>query len=104
MTKWRALRCNCIIKIKKGEEYSRGGIIMATAGSREDMAREEGVVIDMGPDMFIDSESGDKTQVRVGDTVAFARYGGKELGKDSEGNELRIMRDIDLLAVSIKEE
>jgi chaperonin GroES len=102
--KWRPLRSNCIVEVKKEKETTDGGIyIPKEIREKEDMAREEGIVLAMGPDFFIDSDEGNKDQVKVGDRVAFARYGGKTLGEDGVGRELRIMRDIDILAVKIEE-
>jgi co-chaperonin GroES (HSP10) len=102
MTRWQPLRSNCIVSIKKGEERSSGGIITQLAGSRDDMAREEGTIIALGPDMFIDSADGSREQVGIGEVVAFARYGGKTLGTDENGNEIRALRDVDLIAKRIE--
>lgn len=99
---YRALRTNCIVKVLKVEEKSSGGIIINTqvSAEKENMAREEGIILHFGPDFFLDSKNKDfRSQVREGDKVVFARYGGKSLGKDKDGNELRVMRDIDILAV-----
>ena len=97
MKEFIPLQTHCIIKVDTKEEKSKGGIIVNLDKSREAMAREEGIVIACGPDMFIDSRNG-ANQVRVGDRVAFARYAGKQLGEDSKGCEIRVMNDIDLLA------
>lgn len=89
------------IKILKSDEYLPGSstILMAdVTKARETMAKEEGIILRMGKAVcFDDSEYSDK--VEIGDTVAFARYGGKSLGFDDDGNEIRVMKDIDVLAV-----
>lgn len=90
------MRERIIVKVQKGEEISKGGIVLSTAGSREDMAREEGVVLSIGKSAFYDTEGED---IKVGDLVVFARYAGKTLGKDRDGNELRVMKDIDICAI-----
>lgn len=100
--KYKALQTHCIVRVFKGELKSAGGIIMEVS-EREKTAREEGVVIDMGPDMYVDSPSTSQGQVKLGDTVVFARYAGKTLGNDEQGFELRVMNDVDLLAVKIEE-
>ena len=100
--KYRPLQTHCIVKVNIQEEVSKGGIVLSLDKSREAMAREEGVVLSLGPDMYRDSASGGNDQVKVGDTVAFARYAGKSLGTDDKGNELRVMNDIDLLAIRVE--
>ncbi len=98
MTKFRPLRSNCIVQITKIEKIG-SFFIAGTAAAAESMAREEGVIIAVGEDMFPDSLDGNKPDVKVGDKVAFARYGGKQLSVDKDGNEIRALRDIDLIAV-----
>ncbi len=101
MRTYKPLRTRVIVKVMKGEELSKGGIILALEGSREDMAREEGVVLSIGKAAFSDTEGED---IKEGDLVVFARYAGKTLGKDSDGNELRVMQDIDICAIVEDEE
>jgi len=100
MVKWHPLRDKVIVKVLKVERMSAGGIaLLETAQEREDMAKEEGVVVAVGQDVFGDTPSSRRDEIKEGDVIAFARYGGKSLGKDEAGNELRVMRDIDILAI-----
>lgn len=95
---WRPLRTNCIVAVERVEEKSKGGIILTKDfTSKESMAKEVGVVLALGPDFNVDGIR-DK-DVKIGDTVAFARYGGKQLEENLDGKEIRVMRDIDILAV-----
>lgn len=93
---YKALRSNCIVEVYTGEEKSAGGIITALDNDKFQMAKEEGHVVNLGCDFNFDTEAQD--QVKVGDKVVFARYCGKSLGKGPNGKELRVMRDVDLLA------
>lgn len=94
--KYRALVSHVIVKIIR-EKKSAGGIIIVE-DSKEHMAKEEGTIINMGPESFEGSDVKHRS-VKLGDVVAFARYGGKSLGLDEEGHEIRVMKDIDCLAV-----
>lgn len=87
-----------MVKIVK-EQKTRGGIILVD-NSVEHLAKEEGIVMELGPDVFIDSGPTTEAQVKIGDTVVFARYAGKQLTPDDgQGNELRVMRDVDIHCV-----
>lgn len=94
--RYRALVSHVIVKICR-EKKSSGGIIIPT-DTKEHMAKEEGIVLHMGPEAF-EGEDSTFRSVKYGDIVAFARYGGKSLGLDEEGNEIRVMKDIDCLAI-----
>lgn len=97
MKSYRPLRERIIVKVKQGEEVSKGGIIVVAEGTRESMAREEGTVVAIGPSAFHDTDGHE--DLKIGDFVVFARYSGKTLGKDKDGFELRVMQDIDICAV-----
>jgi len=102
MKKYRPVRQCLIVKINKQEfEKSAGGIVFVQSTiEKEAMAKEEGTIIALGEDMFPDSLASNRPDIKVGDVIAFARYAGKQLVKeDSEGNEIRVMLDKDILAV-----
>jgi co-chaperonin GroES (HSP10) len=101
MRKFRPIRQNFTVKIIK-EKKTAGGIIMLDT-SKEHMAKEEGIIIALGEDMFPDALSTNRPDVKLGDVVAFARYGGKHMDTDDQGNEIRALRDIDIICV-IEEE
>ena len=87
-----------IVKVYKLDEVTSGGIILPGI-EKESMAREEGEVLAMGDTIFGEAYDDFRKVVKVGDTIAFPRYGGKSLGKDDEGNDIRVMRDVDILCV-----
>lgn len=106
MRKYRPIRQCITVKISKQEfEKSAGGIIFVNeTKEKESMAKEEGVILAMGEDMFPDSLPSNRPDVKIGDTVAFARYAGKQLVKeDADGCEIRVMLGKDILVV-IEEE
>jgi chaperonin GroES len=81
-----------IIKPVKEEEVSRSGIVLP------DTAKEkphEGEVVAIGPGRL--SEDGKRVamDVKVGDRVIYAKYGGTEI--KVEGEELVILREGDIL-------
>lgn len=66
---------------------------------REDASVDKGIVLDIGPDCWPDS---DKPWCEVGDTVLFAKFAAK-LVEDPKTNEtVGILNDMDVVAV-IKE-
>lgn len=93
MTKYRPLMCKAIVKIVK-DKQSAGGIIIVDT-SQEHMAKEEGIILSIGTNCF----DGDENAPVIGDKVTFARYGGKSLGRDENDDELRVIKDIDVLAI-----
>lgn len=102
------VRIDPILDINQ-DEFSTGGILLPTEKKQkieENMAREEGTVIAMGDTIFGEAYDDFRKVVKVGDTIAFPRYGGKTLGRednDESKPEYRVMRDIDILCV-VKEE
>lgn len=84
----------------KIEEKSEGGILLLDSNrEKEGMAREEGIIQRIGVECFTE----EKDEIKVGDVCAFARYGGKSLGKDEDGNEIRVIKDVDVLAIREEE-
>ncbi len=86
-----------VVKPGEKEEVTKGGIVLP------DTAREkpqEGKVIAVGPGRL--SEDGKRLamDVKVGDIVVYAKYGGTEIKIDDE--ELIILRESDILAKKVK--
>lgn len=98
-----------LIKPDSLEETTEGGIVIPESiHEKHALAQSIGTVIAVGPDAWIDhvekSPEGSKTVgfskpfAKPGDRVCFARYGGIQIpGKD--GEEYRIMNDVDITAV-----
>ena len=71
--------------------------IIIELDKREKNAVEYGTVIQVGPTAFVDYGR-DKTILKEGDRISFARYSGKSL-KDSDGTEYLLLNDQDVLVV-----
>ena len=95
--KLQPLADRLVVKPIEKEEITKGGIVLP------DTAREkpqEGEVIAVGPGRL--SEDGKRLaiDVKVGDIVVYAKYGGTEIKIDDE--ELIILRESDILAKKVK--
>jgi len=83
-----------VVKPKGREEQSRGGIILPdTAGEKP----QQGEVLSVGPGRQLDSGTRVALDVKVGDTVLFAKYSGTEF--KLEDDDLLILSERDVLAV-----
>jgi len=83
-----------VIKRVEAESTTKGGIVLP------DSAKEKprrGKVLSVGDGKLLDSGERSQVQVKAGDTVLFASYGGTEIKVD--GEELLIMDESDILAV-----
>lgn len=95
--KLQPLADRLVVKPDEKEEVTKGGIVLP------DTAREkpqEGKVIAVGPGRL--SEEGKRLvmDVKVGDIVVYAKYGGTDIKIDDE--ELIILRESDILAKKVK--
>jgi len=91
--KLKPLADRVIIKPSEKEEVSPGGIVLP------DIAKEksqEGEVIAVGPGRLSEDGKRIAMEVKVGDRVIYAKYGGTEIKVDDE--ELMILRESDILA------
>ena len=86
-----------VVKPIEREEVTKGGIVLP------DTAREkpqEGKVIAVGPGRLSDDGKRIAMEVKVGDRVIYAKYGGTEIRIEDE--ELVILRESDILAKKTK--
>ena len=83
-----------VVKPKGREEQTRGGIILPdTAGEKP----QQGEVLSVGPGRQLESGARVELDVKVGDTVLFAKYSGTEF--KLEDDDLLILAERDILAV-----
>ena len=83
-----------VVKPKDRDETTKSGIVLPdTANERP----ERGRVLSVGPGRYLDSGTRVELDLKVGDTVLFAKYGGTEF-KDG-GDDLLILSERDILAV-----
>ena len=82
-----------LIKALEAGEMVRGGIILPDTAKEKP---QEGKIIAAGPGRTTDEGKRIAMDVKVGDKVIYAKYGGTEV-KDGE-EELLILRESDILA------
>ena len=94
MDKLAPLGNNIIVKPAAEEQVSKGGLIIP------DTAKEkphEGEIIAVGPGKINKSGELMPMEVKVGDVVIYAKYGGSELKMD--GEKFILMSENDILAI-----
>jgi chaperonin GroES len=90
----RPLQDRIIIKRVREEEKTKGGIIIPDTAKEKPV---EGKVIAVGKGAIQKDGSVRKLEVKVGDTVLFAKYSGSDVKIDGEDH--LIIREEDVLAV-----
>ena len=90
----KPLGSRVVVEPLEQEEVTAGGIVLPETAKEKP---QKGVVLAVGP---VDrDEDGERIamDVKVGDTVLYAKYGGTEIKVD--GKKLLILRESDLLAI-----
>ena len=82
-----------VVKPIEKEEVTKGGIFLPDTAKEKP---QEGKVIAVGPGRVTDEGKRIEMDLKVGDTVIYAKYGGTEL--KIEGEEYMILRESDILA------
>ena len=90
----KPLGSRVIVEPTEENEVTAGGIVLPETAKEKP---QKGVVLAAGPGDR--DEDGDRIEmdVKVGDTVLFAKYGGTEIKVD--GKKLLILRESNLLAI-----
>jgi chaperonin GroES len=83
-----------VLQARVRDEVTASGIVLPTATAEKP---QEGTVLAVGPGRLLDSGERAAPEIKVGDTVLFARYSGTEIKLD--GQEFLVMRESDLLAI-----
>lgn len=87
-----------VVKLKKVEETTESGIVIATSTNlkREQYGVEEAYVTQIGKTAFLAFDDG-KPWCKIGDLVAITKYSGKDY---EDGDDIyRIINDEDVMAV-----
>ncbi len=92
--KIKPLRDRIIVKRLEEEERTKGGIIIPDTAKEKPI---EGKVIAVGNGKVKEDGTKLPLEVKVGDRVLFAKYGGTEVKID--GEEHLMMREDDVLAI-----
>lgn len=86
-------------KNEHGEHVTGGGIIIAKSTTeREEMAKIEAILIDVGGNCFEDWKG---ATPQIGDTVVIAKYAGSFI-EGEDGKEYRMINDKDIGAKRVK--
>jgi chaperonin GroES len=83
-----------VIKPKPREETTRTGIVLPDTAKEKP---QEGTVVAAGPGRVAEDGNRVPLDIKVGDTVLYAKYAGTEYKLDNE--ELLILRESDVLAI-----
>ena len=95
--KLKPLADRLVVKPIEREEVTRGGIVLPDTVKERP---QEGEILAVGPGKLSDDGKRIAMDVKVGDTVVYAKYGGTEIKIDDE--DLVILRESDILAKKIK--
>ena len=93
VAKLQPLADRVVVKPIQKEEVTKGGIYLPDTAKEKP---QEGEVIAIGPGRMTEEGKRIPLEVKVGDRVLYARYGGSEIKID--GEEYMILRESDILA------
>jgi chaperonin GroES len=96
-TKLRPLGDRAVIRPAAREEATRSGIVLPDTSKEKP---QRGEIIAVGPGRVSDEGKKIPMEVKVGDTVLFAKYAGTEF--KLEDDELLILSEKDVLAIVIE--
>ena len=93
-TKLVPLGDRVVVKPKQKEEVTKSGIVLPGTAQEKP---QEGEVIAVGPGRVLDNGTRLNVELKVGQSVLYAKYAGTEF--KLEDDELLILREPDILAV-----
>lgn len=96
-TKLQPLADRVLVKPMEKEEKTKSGIYLPDTAKEKP---QEGEVLAVGPGKMSDDGKRIVMDLKVGDTVIYAKYGGTEVKIDED--ELIILRESDILAKKSK--
>ncbi|MCH8189848.1 MAG: co-chaperone GroES [Chloroflexi bacterium] len=82
-----------VVKATEQDDVSKGGILLPDTAKEKP---QEGKVIAAGPGRITDDGKRIPMEIKTGDRVIYAKYGGTEINEGDE--ELLILRESDILA------
>ena len=95
--KLQPLADRLVVKPIEREEITKGGIVLPDTVKEKP---QDGKVLAVGPGRLSDDGKRIAMEVKVGDVVIYAKYGGTEIKIEDE--ELVILRESDILAKKTK--
>ncbi len=93
--KLQPLADRVIVKPLEAIEKTKGGILLPETAKEKP---QEGKIIAVGKGKVLDNGSVSAPEVKVGDRILYGKYSGSDIST-SEGEDLLIMREDDILAV-----
>jgi len=84
-----------VVKTLEAKEVTKGGIVLPDTVKEKP---QEGKVVAVGKGKVLDNGHVHPLEVKVGDRVLYGKYSGAEI-TTSEGEELLIMKEEDILAI-----
>ena len=93
-SKLRPVGDRVVVKPAQREEMTRSGIVIPDTAKEKP---QEGTVIAVGSGKLLDSGDRVALELKEGDRVLFAKYGGTEFKLD--GDDLLVLRESDILAI-----
>jgi chaperonin GroES len=88
-----------VVRPIEREEVTKGGIVLPDTAKEKP---QEGEVLAVGPGRLSEDGTRIAMDVKVGDIVIYARYGGTEYKVDDK--EVIILREVDILAKKVKKQ
>ena len=95
--KLKPLADRVVVRPIEREEVTKGGIVLPDTAKEKP---QEGEIIAVGPGRLSEDGKRIPMDVKVGDIVIYAKYGGTEIKVGDE--ELMILRESDILAKKTK--
>ncbi len=96
-TNLKPLADRLVVKPSEKEEMTKGGIVLPDTVKEKP---QEGKVLAVGPGRMSEDGKRIAMDVKVGDIVIYAKYGGTDIKIDDE--DLVILRESDILAKKVK--
>ena len=91
----KPLQDRVVVKPAEAEEVSKGGIILPDTAKEKP---QQGKVLAVGPGRLDEDGKRIPMEVRVGDTVVYAKYAGTSF-KTEDGKEILFAKEGDILAI-----
>lgn len=96
-TNLKPLADRLVVKPSEKEEMTKGGIVLPDTIKEKP---QEGKILAVGPGRMSEDGKRIAMDVKVGDIVIYAKYGGTDIKIDNE--DLVILRESDILAKKVK--
>ncbi|GHO44759.1 co-chaperone GroES [Ktedonospora formicarum] len=94
MAKIRPVGDRVVVKPAAKEEVTKSGLVIPDTAKEKP---QEGTVIAVGNGRLLDNGERAGTEIKEGDRVLFAKYGGTEFKLD--GDEYLVLKESDVLAI-----